>query len=599
MYNFKIEKIVTNNNTEIIPKGINVIIGPNNSGKSQFLKDIKNTLGSQYNFDKKNVIINYMEYNLPKSKEEFIERYNLDSKIFRNNENQYYIRNYSGITNNDIVISNSVSNYLDTGNINIHSEWEKDLQRQISNFEDIICNDDAIIDYENFPENSVVHNETYVEYEKNGEIIKQTIGSGGFPLYSQKGESINSFINTYGNLFFNYLGTEEKLLMCKRQKKYGLQDHNTNFLSEVQFNFELLSKLSEYTKIMFKRDIYLDRFSWGESILFRVGDNFDFIRNASRDNSEVEIKLKDYSILDYEGDGIKSFITNYIALHMNDKNILLLDEPESFLHPPLAKQLGEIIAESASENKQIFISTHSVDLLKGILNVNKDINVIRITRNNNINEFNLLDRKRIEQIISNPMLSSSNVLNGLFCEKVYICEAESDEEIFQSLHDKVNSYDSAFFTHGKNKQTLKDIANAYNELNIPNYRIYDFDILRDEDFNRALNIFIEYKEKDEYIKIRKELNSVLEKYHYYNGGISQIKDKKLKIKVTNMLINLKKSKIIILKYGCLENSFCDLGINYTTKKGNWFKEAIKLINESNNEKLKTSYIYNWIFEEEI
>lgn len=41
MYNFKIKEILTNNNEKIIPKKINIIIGPNNSGKSQALKDIK------------------------------------------------------------------------------------------------------------------------------------------------------------------------------------------------------------------------------------------------------------------------------------------------------------------------------------------------------------------------------------------------------------------------------------------------------------------------------------------------------------------------------------------------------------------------------
>lgn len=41
MYNFKIKQIVTNDGTKITPKKINVIIGPNNCGKSQFLKDIK------------------------------------------------------------------------------------------------------------------------------------------------------------------------------------------------------------------------------------------------------------------------------------------------------------------------------------------------------------------------------------------------------------------------------------------------------------------------------------------------------------------------------------------------------------------------------
>ena len=88
MYDFKINKIITNNNTTIVPKNINVIIGPNNSGKSQFLKDIKNILGSQHHFDKKNIIIKDMEYNLPKNKEEFIERYDLNSKVFKNSDNQ-------------------------------------------------------------------------------------------------------------------------------------------------------------------------------------------------------------------------------------------------------------------------------------------------------------------------------------------------------------------------------------------------------------------------------------------------------------------------------------------------------------------------------
>lgn len=595
MYDFKINKIITNNNTKIIPKNINVIIGPNNSGKSQFLKDIKNILGSQHHFDKKIIIIKDMEYNLPKNKEEFIERYDLNSKIFKNSDNQHYIRNYSGVFNNDIAVNTLINNYLDTGNININGDWEEELKRQIMNFEHTISNDEKILQQGNYPVGATVHNETYVEYEENGQTIKQTIGASGGPLYSEKGESINSFINTYGNLFFNYLGTEEKLLMCKRQKKYGLQDYNTNFLSEVQFNSVLLNNLSSYTKTMFKKDIYLDRFSWGEYILFRVGNDFNFIRKANRDNSEAEIKLKDYNILDYEGDGIKSFVTNYIALHMKDKNILLLDEPESFLHPPLAKQLGEIIADSANANKQIFISTHSVDLLKGILSVSKDINIIRITREENINHFNLLSKDQIEQIIANPMLSSSNVLNGLFCEKVYICEAESDEEFFQSLHDKINPYDSVLFTHGKNKQTLKDISNAYKELDIPNYRIYDFDILRDDDFNKALNTFIDDDVKNKYIDIRKELNEIFDKDSYQNGGIDKITGDNLKNKVLGMLVDLKKSKIIILKQGCLESCLFDRGVSYTKNKNNWFKDAINLINDSDKELIESSYIYNWIF----
>ena len=72
------------------------------------------------------------------------------------------------------------------------------------NFEHTISNDEKILQQGNYPVGATVHNETYVEYEENGQTIKQTIGASGGPLYSEKGESINSFINTYGNLFFNY-----------------------------------------------------------------------------------------------------------------------------------------------------------------------------------------------------------------------------------------------------------------------------------------------------------------------------------------------------------------------------------------------------------
>lgn len=598
MYNFKIKNIVTNDGTTILPKGVNIIIGPNNSGKSQFLKDIKHILGSNNSYGKKSIVIRNLDYELPDNKEDFIYRYKIDSKIFRDSNNQYYIRNYSGINNSEIIINNNISNYLDTGNISITSNWNENLDRQILNFREKISNDEEMLKNGNYPEDATIHTETYVEYEDESGIIRKSIGESGGPVYLKAGESIEEFIRTYGNLFFNYLGTEEKLLLCKRQKKYGLQDNNTNFLSEVQFNSKLLKNLSKYTKSMFKKDLYLDRFSWGESILFRVGDDFDFIRKASRDNSEVEIKLKDYDTLDLEGDGIKNFVTNYIALNMNDKNILLLDEPESFLHPPLAKQLGEIIAKSSTEDKQIFISTHSVDLLKGILNVDKDINIIRITRENNLNRFKLLEKEKIENILSNSLLSSSNVLNGLFCEKVYICEAESDEEFYQILHDKVNSYDSAFFTHGKNKQTLKDIAISYNDLGIPNYRIYDFDILKDDDFNKALNTFISDDIKDKYINTRKKINTVLKKDDYTNGGLEKIVDVDLREEVNDMLIELKRLNIIILKNGCLETCFEDVGIPFTKNKVNWFKNSLELINRASVESIKQSYIYNWIFEKD-
>lgn len=597
MYNFKINKIETNDGSIILPKQINIIIGPNNCGKSQFLKDIKNSLHNNGFGSKKNIIIKKMEYYLPKNKEEFIDRYNLEKRIFKQNNNQFYIRNYSGLNNLDFKVHSGMSfnNYFDIGKINIYNDWKNNLEIQISNFEKPICYNEKILSQGDFSEKAIIHNITYVEDEKDGEKTKTQIEGGDGPLYAQARESIDNFINTYGELFYNFLGTEEKLLMCKAQKKYGLQDGNTNFLSEVQFNNELLKKLSIYTRDMFKKDIYLDKYTYGEVLLFRVGDDFDFIRNSPRENSEVEIKLNDYNLLDDEGDGLKSFVTTYLSLNLNDKNILLFDEPETFLHPPLAKQLGEIIGKAANENKQIFLSTHSADLLKGILNSNSDVKIIRITRNEDTNNISQLDE--ISNITNDSLLYSSNVLNGLFCEKVYISESESDEEFYRCLHDKVNPTDSSFFTHGENKQTLGKIAKIYNDLNVLNYRIYDFDLLFDKAFNSELNKFISDDKKNAYINLSKQIKKVLiEKELYHNGGISAIQDNHLRNQTQEMLTNLKKNGIIILKKGCLETCLLDYKIAYTkNNKKNWVTKAIKFINNSDTDIIKNSNIYNWLF----
>lgn len=77
---------------------------------------------------------------------------------------------------------------------------------------------------------------------------------------------------------------------------------------------------------------------------------------------------------------------------------MLIDEPEAFLHPPLARQVGELIGDFGDE-KQIFGSTHSVEVLKGILLKSSDVNVIRITQPETYkNQINILDKGILKKL---------------------------------------------------------------------------------------------------------------------------------------------------------------------------------------------------------
>lgn len=83
MYKFKINNININSlngNAVIEPKKINVIVGPNNPGKSRLLKEIRNYLAGDLNDLK---IINDIGFTMPSSFEELNESYDIKNRVIR------------------------------------------------------------------------------------------------------------------------------------------------------------------------------------------------------------------------------------------------------------------------------------------------------------------------------------------------------------------------------------------------------------------------------------------------------------------------------------------------------------------------------------
>ena len=129
---------------------------------------------------------------------------------------------------------------------------------------------------------------------------------------------------------------------------------------------QLEQKISEYFKRAFGEDLIVYRAGGNQLPLF-VGERLapksgeDRISNPYLERLRTSAKpLRD------QGDGMRSFAS--VILHLLapiTPSILLLDEPEAFLHPPQARLLGEIIAKEKSPRAQLFVATHSSDVLHG------------------------------------------------------------------------------------------------------------------------------------------------------------------------------------------------------------------------------------------
>jgi len=191
------------------------------------------------------------------------------------------------------------------------------------------------------------------------------------------------------------------------------------------------------------------------------------------------VKLQD------QVDGVRSFVSIIFQLMVNNtSSILILDEPEAFLHPPQARLLGEYLSKERSGNRQLIIATHSPHVLEGLLtSFANRLRVLRIRRDSSKNVVMELDKARAIEISKDPLMRYSNVLSGVFHESVIICEADTDCLFYSSI---LNIRDihggkvpDVLFVHAGGKQRLHTLSRALKDLGVPVDVIVDIDILND------------------------------------------------------------------------------------------------------------------------
>ncbi|MCC6588294.1 MAG: AAA family ATPase, partial [Bryobacterales bacterium] len=121
-----------------------------------------------------------------------------------------------------------------------------------------------------------------------------------------------------------------------------------------------------------------------------------------------------------------------------DPNILLIDEPEAFLHPSLASKLGHEVARAAlSADKRVFASTHSPQFVVGCIQSGAPINIIRLTYRGGVATARVLPSDEILELMRHPLLRSTGVLSGLFYEFVVVTESDADRAFYQEVNERL------------------------------------------------------------------------------------------------------------------------------------------------------------------
>ncbi len=415
---------------------ITVFVGPNNSGKSQTLKDIRFMMDRNKSEQSSTVILqeDNSVFEIPSYNEI------MEDVIVRpsNNTIDYY------------TIEGIGSNLLDKESMNLHKSQENQI--------------------------------------------------GG------KGP----FFDWFSKFYLALMNAETRLRLASQVNSFNTEfEKPGNIIQALLLNKDAQKKLQSAFKVAFNQDIKLD-YSMLQFLCLRTDGTLPEI---PLDPTEAIKITKNIPRIDNQGDGYRSFAGIVLGLLLSKQRIILLDEPEAFLHPAQAYFLGKWIADNGNYfQSQILICTHSASFLKGIIDGNSSVGVFRLNRIKNVTDYIPISAESTKQLSINPILSSQRVLEGLFHKGVVICEADADRSVYQLVASVCHqSNGEILFIHAHNKQTLAVVSAALQQARIPCAVVADIDILNGKnDLEKVYKALTHLDISDKLESMRSSLDKFIE-----------------------------------------------------------------------------------------
>lgn len=425
-------------------EGLNVIIGANNTGKTNLLhainliKDLNIDIDD---FNKSNLLKKYNNDYRKESPTIEIE-YEILHEISEDDENDESIikllpflgldkindiRNSQGDTSKYLVVANIKLKY------ELNKKYLKDYCELVKNVRDLneylncldlmqkhyewnICNgmDDSIIDKKSI---SNIFKIDYIEAERNTNDV----------YYETKNE-INKYIKEEENM----KKIKDLATIISEQMEEAVQ--------------EVLQKIDKVVNEEEKNEIGLKdgNVSIKQGIKYKPDISSGYQIDVRDTTSEYIIPLT------HNGVGYNNLINIYMLLKLvelrpgQDFRILCLEEPEAHLHPAMQYKLFKYIKKIDDENKlnqQIFVTTHS----SNITSVAGIENIYMLDYNRDSNQtvnINLLEQLKNKEDSQKHIMKFLDVTRSdmLFAKKIVLVEGIAEKLILPKFMEKMRTF---------------------------------------------------------------------------------------------------------------------------------------------------------------
>lgn len=324
------------------------------------------------------------------------------------------------------------------------------------------------------PSGNLILDGSEPDFSQSGQMRYQPtqLGIGGSERPEQ---TLREIVRTHlGRRLVSHLTTEHRLLLVKRQINRAQNVEGP--LSPLEATYEapadVMRRVYDSVFSAFGHHLVLDKSRFA-TLEFRIGDKTPI----PVDPAECIKHLSKFPRLDDQGDGIRSFTGVLVAAAAALRPVVAIDEPEAFLHPPQAFLVGKALA-ALRERTQLFIATHSAEVLRGILTETRDVNVIRFSQREGSFRTKSLDIQGLKSISGDPVLKSARVLDGLFYNGVVVTESDGDVALYRAVLDGMDTALSVTFINSYSKQSSIQVAKPFHVMDVPCALLVDFDGLR-------------------------------------------------------------------------------------------------------------------------
>ncbi len=298
-------------------------------------------------------------------------------------------------------------------------------------------------------------------------------------------DSSGIFCHQIARMHLTKLDATSRVGLVKPQPLGDLQKDADNLLGVLFRNNELRREVRKIALEAFGLHLVVDATLGGQVRLrFAKTPPKDELQEKGLHASAVEYHRSNCDIIEMS-DGVKAFTGTIVEVVAGTPSIILIDEPEAFLHPSLAFLLGREVARLAAKtDKRVFVATHSAHFIMGCIQAAARTNIVRLTYQNELATARMLPKEQLLPLMRNPLLRSTRVLEGLFYESVVVTEGDTDRAFYEEVNERLllaqdpRGIKNCLFLNAQNKQTTHAITRPLRELGIPAASVVDIDILK-------------------------------------------------------------------------------------------------------------------------